>query len=256
MDYSGIKAGETDPLLGKTIKDIILAENSYIVYIDTDDVIQWSTSGHSTFGENFGGIQNKISYWESICNKLFSKQDSYEYKCLLAEGYARMLDGGNSELANQILNQTSSRIEKHGKEILRQDYILSSLCFTTILLISLLIISSNKNAITQIWDSNTIEIYITGIFGSIGAFVSTMIRSQNYNSDITLGRQIHQIDGMLRIIYGFIAGILIALGIKANLIFGFINNTNTTVFTLLFLGAISGASEIILPNIIKQIENQ
>ena len=38
------------------------------------------------------------------------------------------------------------------------------------------------------------------------------------------------------------------------IIFGFINEMNKTIYVQTFLGAIAGASEMLLPNIVKQIE--
>ena len=92
--------------------------------------------------------------------------------------------------------------------------------------------------------------------GGIGAFVSTMINAKKYNADITTNKKIHAIDGSLRILYGVIAGVLVAMGIKANIILGFANGINKSIYLYTFLGAIAGASEVFLPNIIKQVEDK
>jgi len=122
MDFNSLKVGDIDSTLGKTIKEIILCSDTYIVYMDADEIIQWNTDKHNQWGENFGEIQNQVSYWENICNGLFNKKDSYNYKCLLAEAYARMLDEGNDQSAQEIIDQTVFRINKQGKEILRAIY--------------------------------------------------------------------------------------------------------------------------------------
>lgn len=257
MDFSDLKIGDTDPYLGKKIKEIILSSNSFIVYIDEDQVIQWATSGHSEYGDDFGDIANQISYWESSCNRLFSKDDRYEYKCLLAEGYARMLGEGNQESAQKIIDRTSQRIEKHGKEILRQRYLLSGLYSTAFVAFLLMLAIILRHPLKDALNASGYEILLTSLFGGIGAFISTVTRAKNYNAEISVGKRIHEIDGVLRIIYGVIAGGIIGMGIKSNIIFGFVNEIQKNgVFVMTFLGAIGGASEIAIPSIIKKMDGK
>ena len=256
MNYRTLKAGETDPTLGKVIKAVILTSNTFIVYMDDEDVIQWSTEDHTTWGDNFGKIQNKVSYWESICNRLFNKREAYDYKTLLAEAYARMLDEGDDAAALDIIDQTITRIQKQGKEILRQQYIISSLITAIVVIIVLVASVVNKKYLLQFIDYDAYRVFLTGLFGGVGAFVSTMIRARNYEAEITLGKSVHRLDGFMRIIYGLIAGSIISLGIKSNIIFGFIKDAGKNTFIEIFVGIIGGASEVLLPNIIKKVENK
>jgi len=256
MNLSGLKYGDTDPNLGKKIKELILSTDTFIVYLDEDDVIQWSTSGKTGFGDQFGSIQNQISFWESISNRMFSKQESCDYKCLLAEGYARMLDDNNREAAQDIINLTKDRITIQAKEVLRQEYLMASVMATAAVVAALITSMVFKSVISNFLGKNVFDIYLTGLMGGIGAFVSATIRSKNYDPEIKTSKRIHRIDGILRIAYGIIAGVLISIGIKANIIFGFINGIDRTIFVETFLGAVAGASESILPNIIKQMEGK
>jgi hypothetical protein len=252
MDTTALKSGDVEPTLGKKIKDIILASSTFIVYMDENDVIQWS----SDKDDKMGDIPNQISYWESLSNKLFPKEEAYDYKCLLAEGYARVLDEGNTVNAQKIIDLTSDRIKKHGKELLRQQYLLASLLSTIIVGIILVITITSRTLVSSLLGSHGYGIFLTGLFGGIGAFVSAMTRSTQYDPEISIGKEIHVIDGILRIIYGLLVASLIAIGIKANLVFGFINNTDKNIFILTFMGAISGASELIFPSIVKKVEEK
>jgi len=255
MNFETLKAGDTDTTLGKVIKEVILTSNTFIVYLDSANVIQWSTGEHNQWGQNFGKIQNQVSYWESICNKLFNKSDSYDYKTLLAEAYARMLDEGNDIAAQEIIDQTVERIKKQGKELLRQQYILSSLITMAVVIVMIIMIVLTKRDVIDYLGYDVYRVFLTGLFGGIGAFISTMVRAKNYEAEITLGKTVHRIDGFLRIIYGLIAGVIISLGVKSNIIFGFIDGDENG-FVELFLALIGGASEVILPSIIKRIEDE
>jgi hypothetical protein len=251
-EFSKLKAGDIESTLGKKIKELILASDTFIVYMDDNDVIQWSSDKDDVLGD----IPNQISYWETISNRLFSREESYDYKCLLAEGYARMLDGEHANIAQKIIDQAVDRITTHGREMLRQQYMLASL-FSTVVVGALLILSIiGKNWILGYVSQNAFDVYLAGLFGGVGAFVSTMTRSKKYDPEIAISKKIHTIDGILRIIYGLIVAGLIAIGIKANLVFGFINGVEKNIYVFAFLGAIGGASEVIFPNIIKKIEKK
>ncbi|MEW6666155.1 MAG: hypothetical protein AB1512_13175 [Thermodesulfobacteriota bacterium] len=253
MDYSSLKVGDTDPNIGKKIQQIILATESFIVYIDEDDVIQWA--GDNELGKDFGHIANQVSYWEMTCNSVFSKSDAYDYKCLLAEGYARMFNEESQESAQNIIDLTSKRIVRHGKEVLRQRYLLYSLTSTAIVAFLLVLAILLRDFARSILTVSVFEILLTALFGGIGAFVSTITRAKNYSPEVSVGRQIHQIDGILRIVYGVIAGGIIGIGIKSNIAFGLVNAIQqNNIFVMTFLGAIAGASEMALPSIIKQME--
>ena len=256
MSFGMLKAGDIDNALGKTIKELILASDTFIVYLDSDNTIQWSATGHEQWGQDFGKIQNQVSLWESISNKLFDANDSYAYKALLAEAYGRMFDGGNDASAQDIIDQTVERIKKQGKEILRQQYILSSLFTMILVVVFIFAIVMNKSALINRISYDGYRILLTGLFGGVGAFVSTMLRAKNYEAEIALGKTVHRIDGFLRIVYGVIAGVVISLGIKSNIILGFIKDANKNSFVEIFIGAIAGASEVLLPNIIKKIEDK
>lgn len=256
MDFDTLKAGDTDTILGKVIKEVILTSNTFVVYLDINNTIQWSTSSHTKWGENFGKIQNQVSYWESLCNKLFKPKDAYDCKTLLAEAYARMLDEGDDKSAQEIIDQTVDRIKKQGREILRQQYILSSLITSGLIVIIIILTALNKSHLIKYISYDAYRIFLTGLFGGIGAFISTMLRAKNYEAEITLDKNVHRLDGFLRIIYGLIAGVVISLAIKSNIVLGFIKDADKNNFIEIFIGMIGGASEIILPSIIKKVEDK
>ncbi len=256
LDYTTLKTGVVDPTLGKTIKEIIMVSNRFIVYMDENQNIQFSFNGFDGSLDDFGKIQIQVSYWENMCNELFSKKEAYKFKNLLAEGYARILHEGNNKSAQNIIDLTKKRIQTFGREALRIDYSISALYSTILVIIALILLVLSKQTILSFVGSDVYNIILTGMFGGVGAFVSAMIRMRNYRAELLHGKKIHKLDGRLRIIYGVIAGSLIAVGIKSNIILGVFNNEGANIFVMTFLGAMSGASEVFLPNIIKQVEDQ
>jgi hypothetical protein len=256
QDYFSFKVGQEGPL-DKKIKDLIFRATTFIVYIDEDNTIQWSTREYGEFHDDFGDIQNKISYWESVSNKLFKKKESYDYKCLLAEAYARILDDKNVKMANQIIDRTVNRIQKQGQEILKQNYVLTSFfCTLFVILILILIVIFYPQVLTVI-NQDVYEILMTTLFGGIGAFVFTVIRLRKYTPEIVISKNVHRIDGALRIFFGLVSGLIIAIGIKSNIFFGFLDGKEgISIYVKAFLGIVGGASEVLIPNLIKQIEDK
>jgi len=240
---------------GKKIKDILFHSDAVIVYINSDDVISWYRASCDDFHENFGEIQNKISEWESKINDLFSKK-GYRLNRLLAEAYVRILHDRNIVQSRDIINRVIKTVEKRGRELLKQYYAISS--FVTTVLISLLIWLSkyNKVNIEAIYGKEEYKIWMTMLFGGIGAFVFTIVRLRNYKADIEISKNVHILDGVLRIFYGIIFGLVIAIAIKSNLLLGFLNQIDKSVYVSVFLGICAGASEILIPSLIKQIETK
>lgn len=255
-NYYDFKVNEEGPL-GKKIKAIIIRAEKIIVYLDEEDVIQWSKKDDVIIDLNsFGNIQNNISMWESISNKLFSKKDSFSYKCLLAEAYARILNDNNTDTANAIISNTKDRIKKHGREVLKQVYLLSTFISTCLIILAIIGCIWAKPVLMQFVTHNSYQIILTTLFGGIGAFVFSVLRLKDYTPDIAISKKIHIIDGALRVFYGLISGLIIALGIKSNIVLGFVNQMELTIYLSAFLGIMAGASDLIIPNLIKQVETR
>ncbi len=258
MNYIDLKKGDIEPFLGLKIKDIIFSNNKSVVFMDEDNVIQWACDEEFQKDADFGIIINRISYWEAICNKLFKASVCYENKCLLAEGVSRIFidrDTDNRfQIANDVLDTTINKIKIEGENVLRNAYVQAAV-WSFMLLVALLGFEQFIKAIIIAklgydWHS----ICQTALLSGVGAFVSAITRAKDFRPDIIVAKQIHVLDGILRILLGVLTGIFVWLGIKSNLIFSFLNNAGKSQYIILFLGMTSGFSERILPSIIKQFE--
>jgi len=89
-----------------------------------------------------------------------------------------------------------------------------------------------------------------------GALISVISRTQSISMDVATGRLVYYIEGAARILLGMLGAFLIALSVKANLILGVVNNTKDYEFPfLLLLCMVAGASERLVPNLIRQVES-
>jgi hypothetical protein len=240
----------------KVVKEIIAQSDNYIVFMDADDTIQWATSGLDGLPEGYGEINNKISDWEIKTNRLFGKKEAYDYKTILAEGYARLFSEKNIELARDVIDRAGNTIVTTGSEVLKKYYSFSATIATILAIVIIFVTKYYKQTVIETFGRDEYNIWMTMLFGGIGAYIFTTIRSRDYKPDIVVSKWIHALDGALRIFYGMIAGLIIVIAIKSNLVLGFLNQIEKSIYVLVFVGICAGASDLIIPNIIKQMEKK
>jgi len=177
--------GDEDPICGGPIKTLVMKGEGFIVYLSIDHGICWSTDeDYGDFSENFGLISNRVKTLENLGNKFFKDEELKNFNYLLAQGFARVLDDKNNDNADQILNEVEKSLEEQGRQLLKTNYIISS--FVSTLIIGVLIILSwiFRDEITLIIDRNAFEILMASFCGGIGAFISSFIRTLNFQGDI------------------------------------------------------------------------
>ena len=189
-------------------------------------------------------------------NKVFEKNDAYDYKFLLAEAFTRILHDKSVIQARDIIDRVARRVEKQGKELLKQYYAIASLTIAVFICFLIWLSKYNKEFIETRYGVAEYEIWMTMLFGGIGAFIFTIIRLRKYEADIEISKYVHILDGTLRIFYGIIFGLVMAIAVKSNLLLGFLNQIDRSIYVSVFLGLCAGASEIIIPGLIKQIETK
>lgn len=254
-----LKVGDIEPILGLKICEIIFKQYDFIVYLDDKDEMNWVTyEGYeqSKYPDDFGHVTQKIEYLSYISSNLFKSRDKLNFNRMLGEAITRLLDDGNTKYATQMLDNIENVIIEKAKLRHRIIYVVSSIITTIILGLIIFVMH-----IECIWFCFPIEPHIhtiisASLFGGIGAFLFAFFRYQSYNPHPSSNNYVNIIDGALRNFYGIIGGLLVALGIKAEVIFGFINiESNDSKYLLYFLCMIAGASEVFIPYLISRVEN-
>jgi hypothetical protein len=100
-----------------------------------------------------------------------------------------------------------------------------------------------------------IILYVSA-FASMGGFISVSLKIKSLHTDRDLSRWVYFLYGSERILFSIIAGILVFFMFKGNMIFGFLNNNNSDIsFSLYIVCALSGFSENLIPNALKNLES-
>lgn len=72
--------------------------------------------------------------------------------------------------------------------------------------------------------------------------------------NISAGKQVHCLEAVARVIVGMLGALLVALAVKADMLLGMINSSKEPFALLLTVCFVAGASERIVPSLIKQVE--
>src|SRR5262249_33450549 len=115
----------------------------------------------------------------------------------------------------------------------------------------------NRVPAREFLGSNALEVILCTCAGGVGALVSTIIRVRDVNLNASSGPVLHYFEGSARVVVGFTGAFLVALAIKANLFLGLANVTSSETIRFATIAAVcfvAGASERVVPSLIKQIE--
>ncbi|MES2777307.1 MAG: hypothetical protein V4722_24225 [Bacteroidota bacterium] len=253
-------AGEKDPSTSKPIVYVVHRAKSFLVTIDSDINLNWFTSQQyeeKRFAADFGEVAGSCNMAAALVDRIFvGRKNRLSYKKMLGEVIGRILDDRNSFSAKTLLRKVDERIYEHCKERVRMAYIYAAFATVSLLAILLLIVERFSKEITFFAaDSTRYQIVMPTLLGGVGAFITTFFRFRKYSGSVVSGLAIHRLDGFLRVFYGVFAGLMVTFAIKGNVLIGFANeNPESQPWLGYFLAMIAGASEILIPNLINQTE--
>jgi hypothetical protein len=257
-NYDSFKKGDIGPISDKKIKHIVQQDAGYIIFLDESDDIFWTANAEYDIAKDRAGdILNQVGFLTALSEKVLpTKNEIFKTKCQIAKVYSRLIAEKDKDAAKELLDSILNRLVGIGKENYRITYLSASLLSTIVVLALLSIFWIVRNNFIPTFGSLIFYGIICSLAGGIGAFISTFIRAKNYDANIHISKRVHILDGVMRIFYGIVAGLIIYVGIKANLILGFVNTINGGNSLFFFLSFVAGASESLLPNIIKQTEEK
>lgn len=93
------------------------------------------------------------------------------------------------------------------------------------------------------------------LFSAIGAQFSILLRLNTMAVDPSAGRRAHYTEGFVRVLMGILSGLIIAVAVKAEIAFGFINSLNEgDPWIVCILCVLAGASERFVPSFLQHME--
>lgn len=261
--YVGFREGDYFEVLNKRINTLIVSAENFIVFLDDDFYVEWAEHHPISYPPKYAEIMNRVAYLETISTTHFAgttndkeRRELTEFRRLLGEGVARLLDG-DDKAAVQIIDIAEKVLTDRSLQRARIWYLGSAACLAgAIALVCILLWYMRVNARVVI-GSNAFDVLLCAGAGAAGALISIIMRVREVSLNASAGYLLHYFEGCARVVVGVLGAFLVALAIKANLLVGAITRFDTPILAFASMATIcfvAGASERIVPNLIRRIE--
>lgn len=238
----------------------IYASQKFIVYIDKDGDIDWSTTAEW----DAQGPQNlkthnrfisKAAQLETIPCAGLGKTTILHFKRLVGEGLVQSLKH-DYQGAGICMEAASEFITRRNEEIARGWLLVASICATVPFVIGGVLLGIfRSNAILALghlgfWAS------IGCAAGALGALLSIITRQGKLVVDCTAGKRLHQLEAASRILAGAISGIVASLAVRSGFALPALGKGALIAPTILLAAVAAGATERYIASLMKRIEHR
>lgn len=251
QDFLSLKAGEKDDDLNKIVSEIILCSKEFVVYLDSDNFVQWKSN---TNEKNASKVLNVVARLEAQSQFIQDKGTLKAIRLRIGTALARCFDGGEESEYNLAFKEVEADIKARNLEVSWRWYFMSAIKLTGFCVSVGIIAWLFRECLISIIGKNAFYISLGTMCGSVGALLSVMSRSNRLVVDANAGAFLHELEGNARIIAGLIGAFLVCLAIKAKVISTGINFSGSELSFMLFLSTIAGASERLVPSLILNVD--
>lgn len=242
------------------IADVIFSDPSFIVFINTDGGVDWRTSeeyykvGYKSDIEHYS-ILNEAALLEATPSRGWDPELVRHYRWLIGEALSRSFADDYIN-ARKMLAAAGSYILARSQEQSRYWYVLASASAVLPFWLLALILLGLRNFDIAPIRNEYFWLALSAVGGATGAFLSITTRSSTLNFDSSSGQRLHIIEGVGRIVGSAIAGLLVAVAVKAGLVLGTIGTDPTKLHLIQVLASIAaGAGERLAPSIISSTDS-
>lgn len=230
------------------VVDCMLGESSVAsVFTTKDNQLRWKYRANG--GNVPASLRPAIAHFDTIMSTIkVSVAKPYQRECYHRLGKALFgaLHGPEgTEVANQF-RAVRLLVRTKAKERARLVYVVASLAAT--MLLSLFILPLYK----YVTNPEIRLITLGGCFGSIGACISVLQRNPSLDIDPWMSNGYLKLQGITRVVLGFIFGCIFALASKANFVLGVVRDNP---YPLLVLCIVAGFSERVIPELLSKFES-
>jgi hypothetical protein len=252
-DFSNYSEG--DALDKKTIATVIFKSESCIVFVDKALNLAWLIN--SSYGDDpkdFGAVMGRVDLLLSTPGDLLTPSQRGAFQRLIGGAIARLLDDKVGNNANSILDKAEAYLKTRTTERARIWFLSSAFLVSAFVLLFEALLVVFREAIQQRVGMTAFEIALAVPMGALGASLSMALRITKLDIDAMAGKGVHYFEGAVRVIAGMTGALFVALCVKANILLGTLNATDKRLPFLLILGGFAGASERLVPNMIRKVE--
>lgn len=252
-NYMLFNEGDIDPVLNKKIVYLVLKTEDCIVYLDEALEVEWSVQ-NAKLDEHQGDVLNKVAELESRSRFIADKELLSSIRRQVAEGLARYLDGLSLPHANQIFALAEKEIEARNRETSWRWYFSAAWKVMISCVMLVLVFWLCRDVVVRMFGVKGFHVILGSCCGSIGAIISIISRGNKLDLDANAGKLIHETEGLARIATGIAGAAVTALAIKGGIMLSGTKFGGSKLAVLLAFCIAAGASERMVPNLIKKVE--
>jgi hypothetical protein len=258
-DFSIFKEGQKFPRLNKKIHILILKEADYIIFLDEMLHLHWyynAAYAEIGFAKDYGDVVIRQANLYATSILLLKGSQLEVFRRLLGESIARLLEDRKSDNATRMLDKAEVFLRARSRERARFWYLSATLTGTALGVAAGVLAWADRQAVAASLNvgGGAVELLLGASAGSFGALISVLLRSDELAIDVSAGKLVHYFEGTMRVLVGAAAGFVFALAIKSNILLGAVNRSERATVILIVICIIAGASERLLPDLIKQLE--
>lgn len=258
-DYSLLREHDKEPDTGKIIGKIIMNDHDYIVFLEENGDLEWSVwpeRAAKIDSDIFGEVVSKVTELEGLSETFdMSEQQKMESKILLGAALVLMFEKAKAQPIREVLKKAETYVTDRMTEAARKWYLSTSSLVTLVAIIGMFLIALLHSRVTDFIGPTGYDVLLGTGMGAIGALISVITRSNKLFVSLSAGRTIHRLEAGARVIVGMLGALLIALAVKSEIFFSVLNTASNPLAVLLTVCTVAGASERIVPSLIKKVEN-
>lgn len=253
VEYWALAERDVDPVLSKKINVLIGKDHHFVVYLDENLGIQWS-SKLTTWPRP--EVLNKVARLESESSFIRDSNKLREIRSQVGEGLVRALSeprtppgeqrAGGHDIAMDILHSAEQWIQLENSTASRRWLSSAASFFGSLCALGMLV--TICSASLDRWSLA----FATAMSGGVGAWASVLNSRQTLNHiDARTGLTNHVLEAFAKIAAGVIGALLFALLVQGEFLLAFVKGSPVL---MLGFGLVCGVSERLLPTLIASVE--
>lgn len=243
------------------IKVLIRRTDRYIVYIDSEDELDWCTtskydadnlSNKAFNAKRDAEIDIAIGLGSAVPIKELSEKIIHGYLTLLGHAMVCRFEH-QYESAFAVLGRASTYIGERRSEKSREWYLSYAMKAATFPITFGILLVLLREQAAALLTMDGFDVALATCAGSIGALFSIIWRTGNIDFDRFAAKKLHRIEAHSRIAAGCISGLLAGLAIRSQLLFGSWASGPHPILTMLTVAVAAGTGERLASSIIDHV---
>ncbi|CAG9217786.1 conserved membrane hypothetical protein [Paraburkholderia tropica] len=243
---------------------IIRRTDEYCVCLKKDLRIDWQTSVEFDKAENAGDPEVKrkrsallaeITVEELKAADGFSDSVLIRQRTLLGEATVLCLEA-DFDGAQKTIESARTVLQARSDEMSRQWYLRASATATFPFVLFFAVFWLNRDYCLKAVGPTAYWLLLAACGGALGALFSVIARSGDMHFELGASKDLHYLEGVSRIIAGAISGLLVAMAVRSDLIFGaFARGEHMSIVSMLAAVA-GGTGERLAKSIISRFDEK